>query len=116
MRPWFQSLAFLSGLGIQSCQELWCRSKRQLRSHVAVAVVWPVAVAHIQHLAFELPYALGAALKRQERKQERKQVSKKAKERKKEREREKERKKQRKKQRKKEKRSSRHGAVVNESD
>ena len=35
-RVW--SLASLSGLRIQHCRELWCRSKMWLRSHVAVAV------------------------------------------------------------------------------
>ena len=30
----------ISGLRIWRCRELWCRSQRQLRIHVAVAVVW----------------------------------------------------------------------------
>ena len=34
-----RSLASLSGLRIQRCYELWCRSQMQLRSGVAVAVV-----------------------------------------------------------------------------
>ena len=38
MRLWVQSLALLSGLGIQGCHELWCRLQTQLRSGVAVAV------------------------------------------------------------------------------
>ncbi len=33
-----QSLALLSGLKIQCCCELWCRSQMQLGSCVAVAV------------------------------------------------------------------------------
>ena len=36
-----------------------------LRSHIAVAVDRPVAVALIQHLAREFPYAVSAALKKQ---------------------------------------------------
>ena len=32
------SLASLRGLGIQSCHELWCRLKTQLRSGIAVAL------------------------------------------------------------------------------
>ena len=32
-------LALLSRLRIHHCRELWCRSQRWLRSHVAVAVV-----------------------------------------------------------------------------
>ena len=39
MRLRVQSLALLSGLRIQRCRELWCRSQMQLRSVVAVAVV-----------------------------------------------------------------------------
>ena len=35
---WVPSLASLSGLRIQHCHELWCRSKTWLRSHIAVAV------------------------------------------------------------------------------
>ena len=37
MRMWVWSLASLSGLGIQHCHELWCRSQTQLGSDVAVA-------------------------------------------------------------------------------
>ena len=41
--------ALLSGLTIQCCRELWCRSRR------------PVAMAPIRPLAWEPPYATGAA-------------------------------------------------------
>ena len=34
-----QSLALLSGLGVQCCHELWGRSQTQFGSRVAVAVV-----------------------------------------------------------------------------
>ena len=34
-----RSLASLSGLRIQPCHELWCRSQTQLGSHVIVAVM-----------------------------------------------------------------------------
>ena len=50
MRIRVQSLALLSGLGIQHCCELWCRL---------------AAVALIQPLTWEPPYAAGSALKRQ---------------------------------------------------
>ena len=50
MRMWVQSPALLSGLRICHCCELWCR---------------PVATAPIGPLAWEPPYAMGAALKRQ---------------------------------------------------
>ena len=39
MRMWVQSLASRSGLRIQHCHELWCKSQMQLRSGVAMAVV-----------------------------------------------------------------------------
>ena len=48
-----QSLAFAQGLRIQHCRELWCR---------------PTAVAPIRPLAWEPPYAAGAALKGQKTK------------------------------------------------
>ena len=48
-----QVLALPSGLRIQCCHELWCR---------------PTAVAPIRPLAWELPYAVGAALKRKKKK------------------------------------------------
>ena len=39
MRMWVPSLALLSGLRIWPCLELWYRSKMQLGSCIAVAVV-----------------------------------------------------------------------------
>ena len=39
MRMRVGSLAFLSGLRLRHCRELWCRSQTQLGSGVAVAVV-----------------------------------------------------------------------------
>ena len=39
MRMQVRSLASLSGLRIWHCLELWCRSKMQFGSHVAVVVV-----------------------------------------------------------------------------
>jgi len=50
-----RSLASLSGLRIQGCPELPCR---------------PAAVALICLLAWEPPYAVGAALKRKKKKKE----------------------------------------------
>ena len=38
MRTQVQSLASLSGLWIQHCRELLCRSQTQLEFHIAVAV------------------------------------------------------------------------------
>ena len=38
MRTQVRSLALLSGLRLQRCRELWCRSHTWLGSHVAVAV------------------------------------------------------------------------------
>ena len=62
------SRASLSGLKIQPCRELSCRSQMQLRSGIAVAVAWSAAVAPIQPLAWELSYAMGVALKRKKKK------------------------------------------------
>ena len=39
MRTWVRSLAFLSGLRIRCCHELWCRLQTWLGSGLAVAVV-----------------------------------------------------------------------------
>ena len=52
-----QSLARLSVLRIQYCHELWCRSETLLGSCVALAV------APIQPLSWDPPYATGIALK-----------------------------------------------------
>ena len=63
MRLQVPPLASLSGLRIRHCHELWCMSKIQLGSGVAVAV------ALIRPLAWECPYAAGAALKSKNKKQ-----------------------------------------------
>ena len=81
-------MASISGLRIQHCHELWCRSQTRLRSHIAVAqcigivmscgigrrlyldlaLLWLwhrlLAAAPVWPLARELPYAAGATLKR----------------------------------------------------
>ena len=64
MRMWVQSVALLSGLRIQLCNELWCRSQTRLGS--ALLWLWhrPAETALIRPLAWEPPYAMGAALKR----------------------------------------------------
>ena len=64
MRTQVLSLAVLSGLRIQCCHELWCRSQMQLESGVAVAAAQARGNSS-EPLAWELPYAEGAALKRQ---------------------------------------------------
>ena len=69
MRMQVQTLAFLSGLPILCCHELWCRLQMWLRSS-AFLLLWykPAATAPIWPLAWELPYAIGAALKRPKKK------------------------------------------------
>ena len=52
-----QSLAFLSGLRIGHCHELWC---------------WPAATTPIRPLAWKLTYATGAALKTKKKKKKKK--------------------------------------------
>jgi len=53
-----RSLPLLSALMIQRCRELWCM-------HLDPALLWlwcrPVATAPIRPLAWEPPYAVGAA-------------------------------------------------------
>ena len=53
------SLAWLSGLGIWHCWELWYRAQTRLRS----TLLWPAAVALIQPLPWEPPHATGTALR-----------------------------------------------------
>ena len=69
-----QSLASLSGLRIWRCCELWCG--RRQGSDPTLLWLWsrPAAVALIQPLAWEPPYAAGAALKRQKDKNKNKKV------------------------------------------
>ena len=74
MQVW--SLASLSGLRIQHYCELWCRLQTWLRSRVAVPVVKLAAVALIRTLVWELPYALGAALKSKGKKKKKKEKEK----------------------------------------
>ena len=69
MRMQVQSLASLSGLRIQCCHEL-CRHS----SDLALLWLWPrlAAVALIQLLAWEPPYAVGVALKNKTKQNEQK--------------------------------------------
>ena len=64
MRTWVWSLASLSRLRIRHCWEL-CIGRRH-GSDLALLWLWyrPVITAPIQPLAWEHPYAAGAALKR----------------------------------------------------
>ena len=55
-------------VGIWSCYELWYRSKTRLRSALLWLSYRPAAVAPIQPLAWELPYAMGTALKSRKKK------------------------------------------------
>ena len=63
MRMQVQSLASLSGLGIQHCWQPWYRSQTQLRSQVAVAVVQASSCSSNSTHSLG-PYAMGTALKR----------------------------------------------------
>ena len=56
-------LASLSGLSIECCCELWCRSQTQLRSGVAVAVAKASSYSSDLTPAWELLYVTGAARK-----------------------------------------------------
>ena len=75
MRLWVRLLALLGGLRIQCCHELWCSGVGRRRgSDPELLWLWcrPVATARIRPLAWEPPYAKGAAqemAKRQKTKQ-----------------------------------------------
>ena len=69
-----QSLALPSGLRIWPCHELWYSLQTRLRSCFAVAVGRLVASAPIQPLAWDPPYALGVAIKRQNTKKKKKRM------------------------------------------
>ena len=56
------------------CHKLSCRSQAPFGPHVAMAVVRLAATAPIQLLAWEPPYATGAALKRQKKKGKEKEI------------------------------------------
>ena len=60
-----RSLALLSGLGIQHSHELWCRLQMRLGSRIAA--LWCRLAASIRPLAWEPPYAMGTALKKQKK-------------------------------------------------
>ena len=61
MRLQVRSLVFLSGLRIRRCHELWCRLQTRLGSCIALALARLAATAPIRPLAWESPYATGAA-------------------------------------------------------
>ena len=63
MRLRIRSLAFLSGLRIWHCRELWSRSQIWLKSGAAVAVVKVGSCSSDSTLAWEHPNAAGVALK-----------------------------------------------------
>ena len=69
VRLWVPSLASLSGLRIPCCCKLLCKSQMWLGSSVAVTVTWAAPVAPIPPLAWELPYAAVATLRRRKRKE-----------------------------------------------
>ena len=76
MRLQVRSLASLRELRISRCCELWC--SRKCGSDLALLWHWcrPAATAPIRPLAWEPPYAMGMALKRQKTKRKRNKSSK----------------------------------------
>ena len=64
MRMWVPFLASLSGLRFWHYLELWCKLRKWLRFAISMAV----AIAPIRPLAWELPYATPATLKRKKKK------------------------------------------------
>ena len=75
MRLWVRSLPLLSGLRIQCCHKLWCRSQMRLGSRVAVALAWAGATAPIRPLAWEPPYTAGAVPQKAKRQKKKKKES-----------------------------------------
>jgi len=67
MRMRVRSLALLSGIRIQCCLELLCRSQAWLGFELLWLCRRQAAVAPIQPLAWESPYAVDVALKRQKK-------------------------------------------------
>ena len=75
LRLWVRSLALLSGLRIQCCQELWCRITN-------VAQIWHCcgydvsqrAIAPIKPLAWEPPYTASVTLKTEDQKKKKKNL------------------------------------------
>ena len=68
MRTQVQFLALLSGLRIQRCSELWCRLQTRLGSGTAEALAQASSNSSNRPLAWEPPYAAGAALKKTKKK------------------------------------------------
>ena len=69
MRMEVQSLALPSGLRIQHCCELWCRSQMRLRSGIAVAVALASGNSSNSNPNLRTRYAEGTAPKRKTNKQ-----------------------------------------------
>ena len=63
MRLQVRSLASLSGLWIRHCLGLWCSCRCGLDPVLLWLWCRPAAVVLVEPLAWESPYALGAALK-----------------------------------------------------
>ena len=61
------SLALFSGLRIQRCRELWCRSQMELRSGAAVAVVSAGSHSSDSTPSLETSICLGCGPKKRER-------------------------------------------------
>ena len=72
MRARVRSLASFTSLRIWHCRELWCRSQTQLRSCVAVAVVWASSYSSNSAPNLGTSICLGCDPKKQKKK--RKQV------------------------------------------
>ena len=83
MRIWVQSLVLLTGLRMQCCPELWYKSQMQLRSGIAVIVVYTSNYSSDSTPSYSsdstpsvgMPYATGEAIKRKKKKRkERKEL------------------------------------------
>ena len=68
MRTWVRALAWLGGLRIWCCLDLWHRLQTRLRSGVAVAVAEASSCSSDLTPSLGTSIAQGAALKRQKKK------------------------------------------------
>ena len=67
-----QSLAFLSGLRIRRCRELWCRSQMRFGCRVAVAVAYAGGYSSSQTPSLGTSVCHSGALKDKKRKKKKK--------------------------------------------
>ena len=74
LTQWVKDPVLLSGLRIQRCHELWCRSRLGLDPTLLWLWRRLAATAPIRSLAWEPPYAMGTALEKAKSQKAKKRV------------------------------------------